>query len=102
MPYKYTILNQNGSRYELGTRVAQMTHQQMRKLLNCHTLAVIPHAYYPIVLDKDNVTIYGDDEGRFNSDNHRNDHMKVLYGDPGIGEPAIWDCVGDLLVEIAT
>jgi hypothetical protein len=28
--------------------------------------------------------------------------MKVLYGDPSIGEPPIWDCVGDMLVEIAT
>jgi|SRR6516165_8589465 hypothetical protein len=102
MPYKYILLNQNGSRREFGSRTAQMTLQEMKKHLDCQIIAVIPHAYYPTALDKDNVTIYGDDEGRFNSDNHRNDHMKVLYGDPSIGEPPIWDCVGDMLVEIAT
>lgn len=94
--YKYTILKQDGTTEVIpGTR--KLSFSDFYKILNCQTIEVIPHAYCPDGSGK--ATFYGDEEGRFVESNKRNPHMKVLKGNPDIGEPLEWDCVGDIIKE---
>ncbi len=47
--------------------------------------------------------IWGDEEARYTkTTNHRNPHMRVLRGDPLLGEMPEWDTVGNLLAEVCT
>jgi hypothetical protein len=61
-------------------------------------IEVIPADYWPEVYS-DKIEYYGDEEGRFNENNHRNPFFKVLKGNPMLGELAEWDVVGDILRE---
>lgn len=96
--YKYTLLRQDGSRYE-GEPRPKMELKEMYEILGCEIVAVIPEDYYPDDTIGKRITIWGDDEARYVEGAHRNPHMKVLNGNPEIGEPAEWDCVGNLLQE---
>ncbi len=101
MTYKYTLLKQDGTTDLIGERLKEMELAEMYKLLDCHLVEVIPDSYYPDGT-ADTTVIFGDEEGRFKSTNHRNPHMKVLK-DTGFeyangSAPAEWDCVGDLLL----
>lgn len=94
--YKYTILKQDGT-VEVLPIGKQKDFKELYKILNCSIIQIIPDSYYPKEFGK--CEVYGDEEGRFLESNHRNPHMKVLRGDPTIGEPLEWDCVGDLIKE---
>lgn len=91
----YTLLKQDGTKEVLGEQ-EEMDFEAIRELLGCHFIEIIPSDYHQ--KDWGKCTLYGDEEGRFNSDNTRNPHTKVLRGDPSIGEVAVWDCVGNLLL----
>lgn len=94
--YKYTLLKMDGTVEELG-RQEEMDYEAMRELLSCQMIELIPRDYYQETWGKD-CLVFGDEEGRFNKDNKRNPHMKVLKGNPELGEVEEWDCVGDLLL----
>lgn len=94
--YKYTLLKQDGTVEDLGVG-KKKDFREFYKILNCQMIELIPRDYYP---DKSgHATIYGDEEARFNEENYRNPHMKVLKGNPLLGEMPEWDCVGDLIKE---
>lgn len=90
MAYQYTLLKQDGTRTDLGTSPKRREFAELYKALECRTVEIIPKDYYPAEF-KTRTTIYGDEEGRFNSENGRNPHM--LEPLPG------WYCVGDLVAE---
>lgn len=94
MTYTYTKLKQDGTTETLHTG-KKWNYEQIRDAVG-GTIELIPRDYYP-----KNMTgqVYGHEEGRFNPFNHRNPIMKVLKGNPALGEPAEWDCVGDLILE---
>lgn len=93
--YQYTLLGQDGTKTDLGTG-KKKDFRELYQILNCDTLGLIPTTYYPKEYSR--ATIFGDDEARFNTDNHRNPFTKVLTGD--IFDPAMeWDCVGNLVVQ---
>ena len=93
--YKYTLLKQDGTIKEFG-RQDEWDFKKIRKVLKCDTIELIPQDYKQHSWGR--CLIYGDEEGRFNSDNKRNPFTKVLKGHPEYGEPSEWDCVGDLLL----
>ena len=90
--YKYTLLKQDGTTREWVC--SKLPFSEIYKELNCSMIEVIPNSYYPEGT-KRGAICYGDEEGRFNQDNHRNPHMKVLKDFDG----AEWDCVGNILKE---
>lgn len=92
--YHYTLYNQDGSS-ESWTQ-AKMDFTQIKEVLGhgCSMIEIIPKDYQPDDIKKSG-TVYGDEEGRFNSTNIRNPHFKVLTDSDG-GQ---WDCVGNLLHE---
>lgn len=90
--YLYTLLKQDGTQEELAQVPKEVELSQLYKWLNCTTVELIPSDYYQEAWIGDGDTIvWGDEEGRFNSENKRNPHTKVL------GEE--WDCVGDLVLQ---
>ena len=89
--YKYTLLNQDGTIKELEP-CAKKDFRELYKLLNCRTIEIIPRDYYQKEWGR--CTVFGDEEGRFNSGNIRNPHTQVLNGDEDE-----WDCVGNLIKE---
>jgi hypothetical protein len=94
--YKYTLLKQDGSKYEFPVVQRKKTLAQLYKILKCHTVEQIHPAYYS---GHGHCFMWGDEEARFNENNHRNPHFKVLKGDTSIGEPAEFDVVGNVLKE---
>jgi hypothetical protein len=107
MTYEYTLLKQDGTIEALGafhkelpfrTETNQKTGEVTKGLyayLNCTTIECIPAQYYENqdwLTDKETVC-FGDEEGRFNNENHTNPHFSVLH-DPDGGR---WDCVGDIV-----
>ena len=86
--YKYTLYKQDGTIEEIGVG-KKKNFQDFYKILNCSMIEHIPHDYYPE--KSGHAEFWGDEEGRFNSENHRNPHFKVL------GEG--WDVVGDIIKE---
>lgn len=92
--YKYTLLKQDGTTQDLGIS-KKKEFRELYTILNCTTIELIPAAYYK---DKGHgrCTMFGDEEGRFNSQNHRNPHFNVLH-DAIFGDD--WDVVGDIIKE---
>lgn len=84
----YTLLKQDGTTEELAQVDKEVELSQLYKWLNCTTVELIPEPYYQD--DWKGGIVWGDEEGRFNSENKRNPHTKVLQG---------WDCVGDLVLQ---
>lgn len=97
--YHYKLYKQDGEVVDLGVRDS-MPVKEMYQVLDCTMVEVIPRPYYPETDKADsNVTYWGDEEGRYKDGNQRNPFMEVLQGDTKLGEPAEWDCVGNLLRE---
>lgn len=87
--YKYTLLKQDGGEIEIGIG-KRKDFKELRKILDCQIIEIIPKDYYD-----GKGTCYGDEEGGFNENNHRNPHFKVikdLWDDE-------WDVVGDIIKE---
>jgi hypothetical protein len=95
--YKYTLLKMDGTTKDLGTG-RKKDFAEMYKILNCQTIEIIPEAYYQ-GLGWNRCSVYTDEEARFNSNNLRNKHFKVLRGNPDFGEPLEWDVVGNAIKE---
>lgn len=93
---QYTLLKMNGETQDLGK--GNLTVKDMYKILGCSVIELIPQPYYG-EQDGLGVSIWGDEEARFNEENTRNPFTKVLSGNPELGEPEEWDCVGDLIKE---
>jgi len=91
--YSYTKFNQDGTVEELGDFPEKKFSGEggLYELLNCSTVELIPDAYYP--KDWKRCTVWGDEEARFNTSNHRNPHMELLFDD--LGRP--WDVVGNVI-----
>ena len=90
--YRYTLLNQDGTTKFLGIS-KKKDFKEFYKILNCSTIEHIPHCYYFEKLG--HVEFWGDEEARFNSENHRNPHFKVLKDING----EEWDVVGNIIKE---
>lgn len=88
--YSYTLYKQDGSIEELGEFEKRFNLDQLYKALNCSIVEIIPRDYYD-VKEHGRATMWGDEEGRFNSDNKENPHFKNL----GDG----FNVVGDILKE---
>jgi hypothetical protein len=91
--YKYTLLKQDGTIKDLGVS-KQKPFSELYTILNCGTIEIINFEYW-----KDRgygrCEMYGDEEGRFNSKNHRNPHFNVIKDLDG----SEWDVVGDIVKE---
>ena len=85
--YLYTLLYQDGNAFEFESE--KLDFHDFYKLLDCELIEIIPSDYCPKEWGR--CTVYGDEEGRFSSNNVRNPHTLVL------GEG--WDCVGNLIKE---
>lgn len=90
--YRYTILKQDGTK-----EVLPLTNKKrfdgkdgLYQLLNCSTIEVIPADYYR-GLGFGHCTMFGDEEGRFNTNNKANPHFNN-FGDD-------WNVVGDIVME---
>jgi len=86
--YKYTIYKQDGT-IEVLPISKKKDFEELYKILNCSIIEIIPSDYYPAGFGHS--TVYGDEEGRFNENNHRNPHFKVLADG--------WDVVGNVIRE---
>ena len=95
--YQYTILKQDGTK-EVLKPSKKKTLAEFYKILDCRTIQLIPSLYYK-GMGYGRCLMYGDEEGRFNSSNHRNPHFKVLKGNIELGEPPEWDVVGNIVKE---
>lgn len=93
----YTLLKQDGTQEELAQLPKEAELKQLYEWLNCSVVEIIPSDYYQPEWGE--CIVWGNEEGRFNSENHRNPHTKVLIGNPAFGEESEWDCVGDLILE---
>lgn len=92
--YEYTVYHQNGD--VEGWKQPKMSFDDMRQLVSgghC-MLELIPKDYWPKEIGRAG-NVWGDEEGRFNSDNHRNPHFRVIVDNEGHE----WDCVGKLVHE---
>jgi hypothetical protein len=87
--YQYTLLKQDGTKKGLWIS-SKKTFQDFYKILNCSLIEIIHPDYYQ-GKGYGRCTMYGDEEGRFNSDNKRNPHFNVLALD--------YDVVGDIIME---
>ncbi len=92
MAYQYTLLSQDGTTTDLGTSAKRKDFADHYKTLNCHTIEIMPRAFHPKGMIG---TVYGDEMGRFDADNHTNPHMQVITDTWGTKH----DCVGNLLHE---
>lgn len=92
--YQYTLFNQDGSME--SWKQPKMEFESLKGIIGngCSMIEIIPKVYHPDDIKRSG-TVYGDEEGRFNSTNQRNPHFKVLTDFEG----AKWDCVGNLLHE---
>jgi len=81
----YTLLNQDGTTQEIH-RGKKFEYDQLRDTIG-GMIEIIPRDYYPEGMKG---TVFGHEEARFDSSNHRNPHMLVLQE---------WDTVGNLLLE---
>ena len=100
MKYIYTLYKQDGTKEKVAKRPTEMPFADMYKHLNCSTIELLPNSYLPDELARrEGVTAFADEEARFNSENLRNPHFKVLHGNEAIGEPKEWDVVGDIMIE---
>jgi len=89
--YYYTHLLQNGETADLGTSKTKWKYPKLKAAVDGY-IELIPRDYYPPGMSG---TVYGNEEGRFNPDNHRNPHLLTLKDIVGNE----WDTVGDLLLE---
>ncbi len=89
--YKYTLLKQDGTTKDLGIS-KQKSFKEFYNILDCHTIELIPNAY---VIGNKRANYYGDEEGRFNSNNHTNPHFKIITDI--FGQDC--DVVGDIIKE---
>lgn len=91
--YKYTLLKQDGTELNLGVS-KQKPFSELYKFLNCGTIEIIEPTYWK-ERGYGKCTMYGDEEARFNSNNHRNPHFNVIEDLDGNE----WDVVGDIIEE---
>lgn len=87
--YQYTLLYQDGTTDKLPP-CPKKTFHELYRLLGCDMIEIIPSDYYN-KMGWGKCTVYGDEEARFNSDNHMNPHFHVLA--PG------FDIVGNCIKE---
>lgn len=87
--YAYTIYKQDGTikRYP---PCKKKTFEDFYRMLNCQTIEIIPPDYYK-GMKWGHCTVYGDEEARFNNQNTKNPHFKVLADG--------YDVVGDIIKE---
>lgn len=90
--YKYTILKQDGTKEELPLS-PKKNFAELYKILNCDIIEIIPSDYYKRA-GWGHCTVYGDEEGRFNSKNNRNPHFEAI-----MAGGMVWDVVGDCVKE---
>lgn len=89
--YKYTLLKQDGS-IEVLPVSNKKDFKELYTLLDCQMIEIIPSDYCK---GFGRCTVYGDEEGRFNSNNVRNPHFTVLIDHTG----SPWDVVGNCIKE---
>ena len=87
--YQYTLLKQDGSKRKLKP-CKKKTLEQLYKILKCDTVTIIPAVYWK-GMGYGKVTMWGDDNARFNSANQQN----PLFHDLGDG----YYVVGNILME---
>lgn len=92
--YQYTLLKQDGTTEDLEPS-PRKDLTELYKILNCTTVQIIPKAYYQHK-NYGHCVIWGDDEGRFNTNNKRNPHFETLMD---AESQEIFDVVGDCLLE---
>ncbi len=95
--YKYTILEQGGGIRELPPCKKKEFRGAggLYDLLGASMIEIIPPDYYKS-RKYGHCTMYGDEEGRFNTNNHRNPHFDTIVdGYDG----SVWDVVGDIVKE---
>ena len=98
MKYRYTIWTQGGTKIPLGIRDEEMKFKGgdiepgMYQYLNCTIVEAIPKDYWPDELQNrdDEVVVFGDEEGRFDSTKKKNPLFKDFGGD--------WNIMGDVMV----
>lgn len=95
MSYKYTLLNQDGTAELLAQTDKEVELKQLYDWLNCQIVELIPEPYHNEIWKSEETIVWGDEEARFNPDNKRNLHTKVLTDFEGNE----WDCVGDLILQ---
>ena len=95
MAFKYTLLKQDGTIEDLGTRKEKMSLKELQSVVN-GLIEIISTAYYKEGFNPKAV-VYGNEEARFSELNYRNPHFKVLFDDYGYP----WDVFGDYLKEEA-
>lgn len=90
--YQYTIYKQDGRIIELNPcpKKSFAGTGGLYELLDCRIIELLPKAYLHTGMNH-RATYYCDEEGRFNSNNHRNRLFKVLDGG--------FDVVGDVVKE---
>lgn len=100
--FTYRLLKQDGTTKRIGKAVPRFDLQGLYDALGCTHVELVPPAYYPDEYAGKVVAIYGngEDDVRSRAGIVRNPHLKVLEGDPTLGEPAEWDVVGDVLLEV--
>src|ERR1700756_4482375 len=93
--YQYTIYKQDGTIEELKPCKKKEFGgiDGLYSILDCRTIELIPMDYVPKELGRG--TYFGDEEARFNSNNHTNPHMKTITDVFG----SVWDVVGDIVKE---
>lgn len=92
MTYVYTHLKQDGSSIELARVSKKWDYTKLRAFIG-NSIEYIPEEYF---MDGLKGQVIGDEEARYNTNNVRNQHMKIIH-DPIFNED--WDVVGDLLLE---
>lgn len=94
--YSYTLLLQDETVKELGVFNKRKGFDWMRGVLGCSVIELIPKIYAKDRYDVESkdVQFYGDEEGRYNSDNVRNQHFRAIKE-----ETLIWDVVGNIIRE---
>jgi len=92
--YKYTVLRQDGTVQVLPPCEKKEFRGAggLYDLLDCGTIEIIPKVYYK---PTGRFTLYGDEEGRFNDENHTNPHFEVIID--MFGQRC--DVVGDIVKE---
>lgn len=104
MRYRYTLLRQDGTKEEIGIYTEELKFSGkggLYELLgNIDTIELIPNDYYEyshkinITLDLPIICMYGDEESRYNTENHRNPWF-AFFNTPG----GVFDIVGDVIAE---
>lgn len=90
--YLYTIYRQDGSIEKLDP-CPKKTFKELYEILDCSTIELIPKVYFE-TKGWGRCVCYGDEEARFNDENHRNPHFNVL-----MENGRAWDVVGDIVKE---